>query len=93
VVADALSRSGVPKVALPLIADLDRLGIALCYVGTASKESWMLIQSSLMERVRAAQQHDRLLQEPRKRLGDGKPREFTIDENDLVGFRGRLCVP
>jgi hypothetical protein len=31
VVVDALSRSGVPKVALPLIADLDRLGIALCY--------------------------------------------------------------
>jgi hypothetical protein len=43
-------------VALQLIADLDRLGIALCYVGTASKETRMLIQSSLMERVRAAQQ-------------------------------------
>jgi hypothetical protein len=56
VVADALSRSVVPKVALPLIADLDRLGIALCYVGTASEETRMLIQSSLMERVRAAQQ-------------------------------------
>jgi hypothetical protein len=33
------------------------------------------------------------LQEARKRVGDGKPREFTIDENDLVCFRGRLCVP
>jgi hypothetical protein len=53
----------------------------------------MLIQSSLMERVRAAQQQDRLLQEARKRVGDGKPREFSIDENDLVHFRGRLCVP
>jgi hypothetical protein len=39
VVADALSRSGVPKVALQLIADLDRLWIALCYVGTASEET------------------------------------------------------
>jgi hypothetical protein len=53
----------------------------------------MLIQSSLLERVRVAQQHDRLLQEARKRVGYGKPREFTIDENDLVRFRGRLCVP
>ena len=61
VVVDALSRSGVPKVALPLIADLDRLGIALCYVGTASEEARMLIQSSLMERVHAAQQQDHLL--------------------------------
>jgi hypothetical protein len=87
VVADALSRSGVPKVALQLIADLDRLGIALCYVGTASEETHILIQSSLMERVCAAQQQDRLLQEVQKRDGDGKPREFSIDENDLVRFR------
>jgi hypothetical protein len=56
VVADALSRSRVPKVALPLIAGLDRLGIALCYVDTASKKSRMLIQSFLMERVRVAHQ-------------------------------------
>jgi hypothetical protein len=34
VVGDALSRSVVPKVALPLIADLDHMGIALCYVGS-----------------------------------------------------------
>jgi hypothetical protein len=58
VVADALSKSGVPKVALPFIADLDRLGVALCYDGTTSEETRMLIQSSLMERVRAAQQQD-----------------------------------
>jgi hypothetical protein len=93
VVANALCRSGIPKVALQLIADLDRLGIALCYVGTASEETHMLIQSSLMERVRVAQQQDRLLQEAQKRDGDGKPQEFSIDENDLVRFRGRLCVP
>jgi hypothetical protein len=53
----------------------------------------MLIKSSLMERVCAAQQQDRLLQEAQKRVGDGKPREFSIDENDLIRFRGRLCVP
>jgi hypothetical protein len=33
------------------------------------------------------------LQETWKRVGDGKPREFSIDENDLVRFRGRFCVP
>jgi hypothetical protein len=56
VVADALSRSGVPKVALPLIADLDRMGVALCYVGTGREETRMLIQSPFLERVRVAQQ-------------------------------------
>ena len=55
-VVDSLSKSRVPLVALQLISDLDHLGIALCYVGTASEETHMLIQSSLMERVRAAQQ-------------------------------------
>jgi hypothetical protein len=93
VVADALSRTDVPKVAMPLITDLDRMGVALCYVGIAREETRMLIQSSLLERVRMAQQQDRLLQEALKRVGDGKPCEFTIDENDLVRFGGRLCVP
>jgi hypothetical protein len=93
VVVDAHSRTAVPKVAMPLIADLDRMGVALCYVGTTGEETWMLIQSSLVERLRVAQQQDRLLQEARKRVDYGKPREFTIDENDLVHFRGRLCVP
>jgi hypothetical protein len=94
VVADALNRTGVPKVDIPLIADLDHMGVALCYVGNAREETQMLIQPSLLERVRAAQQQDRLLQEARKRVDDGKSREFTIDEK-LRGrcFRGRLCVP
>jgi hypothetical protein len=51
VVADALSRTGVPRVAMPLIVDLDHMGVALCYVGTAREETRMLIQSSLLERV------------------------------------------
>jgi hypothetical protein len=78
VVVDALSRSGVPKVALPLIADLNRLGLALCYVGTTSEEIRMLIQSSLMERVRAARQQDRLLQEAQKRVAMANPRSSPL---------------
>jgi hypothetical protein len=55
VVVDALSRTDVPKVAMPLIADLERMGVALCYVSTTREETRMLIQSSLLERVRVAQ--------------------------------------
>jgi hypothetical protein len=46
VVVDALSRTGVPKVAMPFIVDLDHMGVALCYVGIAREEIQMLIQSS-----------------------------------------------
>jgi hypothetical protein len=56
VVADALGRTGVCKVAMPLILDLDLLGLSLCYAGTAREETQMLIHSHLLERVREAQQ-------------------------------------
>ena len=49
VVADALSRTGVPKTCMPLIADFDCMGISLCYAGVAREETRMLIQSPLRE--------------------------------------------
>jgi hypothetical protein len=51
VVADALSRTGVPKVNMLLMTDLDRMGVFLCYAGITREETQMLIQSSLLERV------------------------------------------
>jgi hypothetical protein len=47
VVADAVSRTCVPRAVMPLIYDLDRMGITFCYAGVAHEESKMLIQSSL----------------------------------------------
>jgi hypothetical protein len=61
VVADALSRTGVPKACMTLIDDLDRMGISLCYASVAREETQLLIQSSLHEKVRMAQLQDRLL--------------------------------
>jgi hypothetical protein len=92
-VVDALSRIGVPMTVMPLIADLDHMGITFCYVGVAHEETKMLIQSSLRERVREAQLHDRLLQEVRKCIEADRPREFTMEEDGTIFFRGRLCVP
>jgi hypothetical protein len=47
VVANALSRTAVPRTVMPLISDLDRMGITFCYAGVAHEETEMLIQSSL----------------------------------------------
>jgi hypothetical protein len=93
VVTDALSRTGVFRTVMPLIADLDRMGITFCYASVAQEETKMLIQSSLRERVREAQLHDRLLQEVHKRIKAVRPREFTMGEDETIFFRGRLCVP
>jgi hypothetical protein len=43
--------------------------------------------------VREAQLHDRMLQEVHKRIEAGSPREFTMEEDETIFFRGRLCVP
>jgi hypothetical protein len=93
VVADALSRIGVPRIVMPLIAYLDRMGITFCYAGVAHEETKMLTQSSLREHVREAQLPDRLLQEVHKRIETGRPQEFTMEEDVTIFFRGRLCVP
>jgi hypothetical protein len=47
VVADALSSTGVPRTVMPLISDLDRMGITFCYASVAHEETKMLIRSSL----------------------------------------------
>jgi hypothetical protein len=47
VVADALSRTHVPKTVMPLVADLDCMWISFCYGGVAHEKTKMLIQSSL----------------------------------------------
>jgi ribonuclease HI len=47
VVANALSRTGIPRTRMSLIADLYYMGITFCYAGVAQGETKMLIQSSL----------------------------------------------
>jgi hypothetical protein len=43
VVAEVLSRAGVPRTLMPLIADLDHKGITFCYAGVTHEETKMLI--------------------------------------------------
>jgi hypothetical protein len=47
VVADALSRTGVPRIGMPLIAVLDRMRITFFYASVAHEETKMFIQLSL----------------------------------------------
>jgi hypothetical protein len=34
-----------------------------------------------------------LIHEVQKRIANDRPRQFSIDENDVVCFKGCLCVP
>jgi hypothetical protein len=77
---------------IPLIDDLDHMGIIFSYASIAHKETKILIQSSLWECVREAQLCDRLLHEVRKHIEADRPWKFTM-ENGTILFRGCLCVP
>nr|ABA94789.1 retrotransposon protein, putative, Ty3-gypsy subclass [Oryza sativa Japonica Group] len=93
VVADALSRKVVPLNVSCLITDFERMDISYCYVGVASTESRVILESAIPQRVLEAQQHDRLLQQVKKRVKEGKTGDFTLDSSGAVRFHGRLCVP
>lgn len=93
VVADALSRKVVSPTVSCLITDFERMDISYCYVGVASTESRVILESAIPQRVLEAQQHDRLLQQVKKRVKEGKTGDFTLDSSGAVRFHGRLCVP
>jgi hypothetical protein len=44
VVADALSRTGVPRIVMPLIFDLDCMGITFSYAGVAHECNTRFLQ-------------------------------------------------
>jgi hypothetical protein len=52
-----------------------------------------ILQPAIPDRVREAQQRDRLLQQVRACILEGRTVESTIDGNGAVRFHGRLCVP
>jgi hypothetical protein len=93
VVADALSRKSVPPTINFLIADFQRMDISYCYAGVVESESQLILESAIPDRVLEAQQQDRLLQQAKKRIREGKTGDFTLDAMGAVRFHGRLCVP
>ena len=78
---------------MSLISEFERMHISFCFAGVAQEETQVIIQTAIPERVREAQQHDRLLSNVKKRISEGRSREFSLDEDGVVRFRGRLCVP
>ena len=84
VVADALSR----KVAVPTVAtlpsELERMDISFCYAGTAQAEIQMTMESDIVERIRKAQEQDRLLMQVARRVREGRVGPFTIDGTGAV---------
>ena len=80
-VADALSCKATPATIDCLVTDFDRMEVSYCYAGTAHVETQLILESAIVDGVWVAQQSDRLLQEVRKRLDEGKEGDFSMDDS------------
>ena len=95
VVADALSRRGssqlfsARQIAGELAADMVRAGIEL----VVGKLANITLQSTLLERIRTAQDRDPELVEQREKVLAGSTKDFTISEMGLLRYQDQICVP
>ena len=53
----------------------------------------MTLESDIVERIRQAQEQDRLLMQAARRVREGRVGPFTIDGTGVVRFQGRICIP
>ncbi|GKE41591.1 putative nucleotidyltransferase, ribonuclease H, partial [Tanacetum coccineum] len=102
VVADALSRKSRMIACFDsiILHDLERLDVEdrsqiSSYFHTGSGGYWasMRIESNLMLQIKEAQRDDGELWAIVQNVEDGKHTEFSVDDDGVVWFEDRLCVP
>ncbi|XP_073298474.1 uncharacterized protein [Primulina huaijiensis] len=97
VVADALSRKSVSSLSSliqkPLLLDLQRSEIALIEQGTIARLSALVIRPTLTNRIRREQPNDNQLMDLRSKADKKGNTEFVMNTDDLLTWRGRICVP
>ncbi|MCI28100.1 polynucleotidyl transferase ribonuclease H fold, partial [Trifolium medium] len=98
VVADALSRkslhmSSLMARELNLIEEFRDLSL-VCEVTPRSVRLGMLkLTNPFLEEVKECQKRDKKLMEKLELIGEGKEVDFGVDENGVLRYRGRVCVP
>ncbi|GJQ92601.1 putative nucleotidyltransferase, ribonuclease H [Tanacetum coccineum] len=70
-----------------------RLDVELCVRGSGGYWASMMIESNLMLQIKEAQRDDGELWAIVQNVEDGKHTEFSVDDDGVVWFEDRLCVP
>ncbi|GJZ06665.1 retrotransposon protein, putative, ty3-gypsy subclass [Tanacetum coccineum] len=70
-----------------------RLDVELCVRGSGGYWASMRIESNLMLQIKEAQRDDGELWAIVQNVEDGKHTEFSVDDDSVVWFEDRLCVP
>ncbi|GJT78285.1 putative nucleotidyltransferase, ribonuclease H [Tanacetum coccineum] len=76
-----------------ILHDLERLDVELCVRGSGGFWASMRIESNLMLQIKETQRDDGELWAIVQNVEDGKHTEFSVDDDGVVWFEDRLCVP
>ncbi|GJU47974.1 putative reverse transcriptase domain-containing protein [Tanacetum coccineum] len=76
-----------------ILRDLERLDVELCVRGSGGYWASIRIESNLMLQIKEAQRDDGELWAIVQNVEDGKHTEFSVDDDGVVWFEDRLCVP
>ncbi|GJY95261.1 putative reverse transcriptase domain-containing protein [Tanacetum coccineum] len=97
VVADALSRkSGFLvnlKIEPEILKDLELMEVELCIHGYDGYWASLKIEPNLILRIKEAQKEDSELWSIIQNLEEGKQTEFRVDNDVVIWFDNRLCIP
>nr|GEY99027.1 DNA/RNA polymerases superfamily protein [Tanacetum cinerariifolium] len=95
VVVDTLSRKSgmIACFNFRILHDLERLDVELCVRDSGGYWASMRIESNLMIQIKEAQKDDDDLWAIVQNVEDGKHTEFSVDDDSVVWFEDRLCVP
>ncbi|GAU50577.1 hypothetical protein TSUD_410010 [Trifolium subterraneum] len=98
VVADALSRkslhmSSLMAKELELIEEFRDLSFVCEVTSNSVKLGMLKLTNPFLEKIRECQKEDEKLMKRVSLVIEGQENDFKIDENGVVRFRGRVCVP
>jgi hypothetical protein len=96
VVADALSRKSyvsrlvVDSMPFELCEEFDKLNLKII---TNAEVVEMEVGSSLLQEIRKGQVEDEKIQEIKRNIKEEKSLGFSEDEQGVLWYKGRICVP
>ncbi|KAF5458404.1 hypothetical protein F2P56_022433, partial [Juglans regia] len=75
-----------------LLMDLERAGIEVITSDTSTFLASLIVQPTLIDRIKAAQQVDLGLVKLVEEVGNGDKSDFRVFEDGVLRFRCRLCM-
>ncbi|GAA0154969.1 hypothetical protein LIER_43300 [Lithospermum erythrorhizon] len=99
VVVDALSRKSTRNLAFlitsqsQIFSDLENLQILICPKGSCGQVANLIVQPTLIKKIRDAQVIDEFLQKIKEKISMGQESDLRYDENGTIRMQNRFCVP